>query len=140
MSSANENTKLLSPSPPPVVNQGTRPMASTSTSGTTAWGTLRTVVQLVHGVGETFRGTVLGAIDDLENNGERKHHEIARRGQAEMDEAYRQLWGTTAGSSSSAQVEPTAYTTGYDAAPPTYNSTGTETGGFRPDTKNSNGN
>ncbi|KAJ7759776.1 hypothetical protein DFH07DRAFT_443140 [Mycena maculata] len=132
-SSSNENTKLLSPSPPPLVNQASRPNRNSSLSGgANMMSTFRNVYQLVHGVGENVRGTVLGAIDDWENSGERKHHDIAQQGKAEMDEAYRRLWGTTGTPSSSTvpRPEPTGYTTGYDAAPPTYQATGVAGNGY----------
>ncbi|KAJ7162838.1 hypothetical protein C8R46DRAFT_1352701 [Mycena filopes] len=51
----------------------------------------RSVFQLMHGLGETFRGTVLRAIDDLENRGEQKHHDVARQGRAEIDDVTRRI-------------------------------------------------
>ncbi|KAJ7473675.1 hypothetical protein B0H11DRAFT_2036838 [Mycena galericulata] len=92
------------------------------------------------GVGETVRGTVLGTIDDWESKGERKHHDIARQGQVEMTEAYQRLWGST--SSSSAPVpstEPRGYTSGYDAAPPTYQATGAASTSAGGDSKDASG-
>ncbi|KAJ6505327.1 hypothetical protein C8R45DRAFT_1091059 [Mycena sanguinolenta] len=136
---ASENTRLLSNSPPPV-SHATRP-ASTTTSESTIMTTFRSVFQVMHGVGENVRGTVLGAIDDWENKGQQKHHEIARQGRAEIDGAFRQLWGTS-GSVSPAQDTPDASATGYDATPPTYQSTNSGYGtaaGFRPDSKTSSG-
>ncbi|KAJ7762126.1 hypothetical protein B0H16DRAFT_1529753 [Mycena metata] len=127
---SNESTRLLSSSPPPNVNRSTRPSGSSSN----APGMIQSVFQLVHGFGETVRGTMLGAIDDLENNGEQKHHDVARQGRAEIDEAYRRLWGTS-DSATPIQDQPTGRTTGYDAAPPTYQSVNAP--GFRPDSKNS---
>ncbi|KAJ7024228.1 hypothetical protein C8F04DRAFT_1192645 [Mycena alexandri] len=91
------------------------------------------------GLGETIRGTMLGAFDDLENNGEQKHHNVARQGQAEIDEVYRRLWGTNNSATTPIQDQPTGRTTGYDAAPPTYQSVnaGSNVPGF--DSKNSSG-
>ncbi|KAK7040421.1 hypothetical protein R3P38DRAFT_419384 [Favolaschia claudopus] len=80
-----------------------------------------TVCQLVQGVGETVRGTFLGAIDDVENKGEQKHHNVAREGRAQMDEVPQKLWGSS--SSTTSQSPPLAsvvYTTGYDAEPPVW--------------------
>ncbi|KAJ7035829.1 hypothetical protein C8F04DRAFT_1394487 [Mycena alexandri] len=133
--SNNESTRLLSSSPPPNVNHSTRPSGSSAS----APGMIQSVFQLMHGFGETFRGTVLGAIDDLENNGEQKHHNVARQGRAEIDEAYRQLWGTSNSATTPIQGQPAARTTGYDAAPPTYQSTNAANAApsFRPDSKNS---
>ncbi|KAJ7127487.1 hypothetical protein C8R46DRAFT_1363777 [Mycena filopes] len=93
------------------------------------------------GLGETFRGTVLGAIDDLENRGEQKHHDVARQGQAEIDEAYRVLWGTSGSNTDPTPNQTSAQTTGYDTAPPTYQSTnaGNGAGEFRPDLKSAGG-
>ncbi|KAK6981568.1 hypothetical protein R3P38DRAFT_3113708 [Favolaschia claudopus] len=136
-SKASENTRLLSNSPPPPVNQATRPSSSTDTGIT---GTLWTVCQLVHGAGETVRGTLLGAIDDVANKGEQKHHNVAREGRAALDQAYQKLWGSTSSSSATPQSPPVAsagYTTGYDAAPPTYQASpsGYGSDGMRPDYK-----
>ncbi|KAJ7159700.1 hypothetical protein C8R46DRAFT_1194950 [Mycena filopes] len=135
--SNNESTRLLSSSPPPSVNHATRPTGSSSGAPST----IQSVFQLMHGFGETFRGTVLGAIDDLENRGEQKHHDVARQGRAEMDEAYRVLWGTSGSNTEATPDQTSAQTTGYDAAPPTYQSTntGNGAGGFRPDSKNVDG-
>ncbi|KAF7339127.1 hypothetical protein MVEN_01989400 [Mycena venus] len=134
---ASENTRLLSASPPPPVNRATRPTASNDESGVMS--TFRSVFQLVHGVGENVRGTVLGTIDDWENRGEQKHHDVARRGRAEIDEAFQRLWGTSG--ATAAQVQPSASTTGYDAAPPTYQTSGTGYGAanLNPDVKNGSG-
>ncbi|KAJ7698264.1 hypothetical protein B0H17DRAFT_1196854 [Mycena rosella] len=127
--------------PPPPVNHTTRPTGGSSGSG--LLGTVRNVALLVHGMGEQVRGTLLGTIDDWENKGEQKHHNVARQGQAEIEEAYRQLWGTAGPSQT--RVEPSAQTTGYDAAPPpTYHATvttgtGSDATAFRPDSKNSSG-
>ncbi|KAJ6542954.1 hypothetical protein B0H19DRAFT_1172493 [Mycena capillaripes] len=100
---SNENTRLLSSaSPPPIVNHGTRPSAGSSSSGASTMTTVRSLFQLAHGVGENVRGTLLGAIDSWENNGEQKHHDVARQGRAEIDQAFQQLWGT--GGSQPAQI------------------------------------
>ncbi|KAF7367898.1 hypothetical protein MSAN_00854600 [Mycena sanguinolenta] len=136
---ASENTRLLSNSPPPV-NHATRP-GTTSESESTIMSTFRSVFQIMHGVGENVRGTVLGAVDDWENKGQQKHHEIARQGRAEIDGAFRKLWGTS-GSAPPAQDSRDAPATGYDAAPPTYQSTHSGYGtaaGLRPDSKTSSG-
>ncbi|KAJ7053555.1 hypothetical protein C8F01DRAFT_1375123 [Mycena amicta] len=109
-----ENSRLLlqSQSPPPPVNRATRPQ----TAGVmdSVWN----VFQLVHGVGETIRGTILGAIDDVENRGEQRHHDIARAGQTEAATAARSL-GLWSGSD---EAEGPAPTSGYDAQPPSYTS------------------
>ncbi|KAJ7078794.1 hypothetical protein C8R44DRAFT_95570 [Mycena epipterygia] len=139
MTQHSETSKLLSSSSPPPVNQATRPTANTSGNG--VLGTVRSVFQLVHGAGESFRGTLFAAMDDWENNGEQKHHEIARRGKEEIDEAYRQLRGTST-SSTPVQPPPTANVTGYDAAPPRYDATGVTrngAGGSGTDSKNNSG-
>ncbi|KAJ7233731.1 hypothetical protein B0H12DRAFT_1239253 [Mycena haematopus] len=138
---ASENTRLLSNSPPPPVNHASRPTSSSGSNESTILTTFRNVFQIVHGVGENVRGTVLGAIDDWENKGQQKHHDVARQGRAEIDGAFQQLWGTRA-SAAPAQDPPTTSATGYDAAPPTYQSThsGYGTGaGLRSDSKTSSG-
>jgi hypothetical protein len=58
------------------------------------------------GVGENVRGTVLGAIDDWEERGEQKHHNVARQGRAEIDQAFQQLWGTSGSGTATAQAPP----------------------------------
>ncbi|KAJ6468196.1 hypothetical protein DFH09DRAFT_1294732 [Mycena vulgaris] len=126
--SATETSNLLRPAPPPPVNSATRP----TLSAPGVMGTFRNVCLLVHGIGEQARGTMLGAIDDWENKGVQKHHEVARQGQAEVDEAYRQLWGTAGPSQT--RIEPSAQTTGYDAAAPSYDATG-NAAALRPDSK-----
>ncbi|KAF8181943.1 hypothetical protein K438DRAFT_2021028 [Mycena galopus ATCC 62051] len=98
--------------------------------------TFRSMFQIMHGVGENVRGTVLGAIDDWENKGQQKHHDVARQGRAEIDGAFQQLWGTS-GSATPSQVPTTASATGYDAAPPTYQATNAGEG-LRPDSKTRN--
>ncbi|KAJ7681016.1 hypothetical protein DFH06DRAFT_1164835 [Mycena polygramma] len=147
---SNENIRLLSSSPAPPMNYD----ESSPTPGgvmTTVWN----VAQLVHGLGETVRGTVLGAIDDWERKGEETHHQVARQGKAEIDKAYRKLRGNSASGSQPAHVSPrtpspfvpifcvdsrtspvAAHTSGFDAAPPTYQATGNVP---RMDSKNSNG-
>ncbi|KAJ7052114.1 hypothetical protein C8F01DRAFT_1173010 [Mycena amicta] len=112
-----ENSRLLSQSqspttPPPPVNRATRPQTAGVMDN--VWN----VFQLVHGVGETIRGTILGAIDDVENRGEQRHHEIARAGQTEVATAARSL-GLWSGSD---EAEGAPSTTGYDAQPPSYTS------------------
>ncbi|KAF7311818.1 hypothetical protein MIND_00192300 [Mycena indigotica] len=119
--SGNENTRLLSSSPtPPPVDRSTRPITGTETgSSASVW----TVLELVHGVGEQLRGTLLGVVDDVTRSGERKHHDIARAGQAEMAGAARKLgiwpWGGSGSGSGSGTV--TSYTAGpaggYGTAP-----------------------
>ncbi|KAJ7878016.1 hypothetical protein B0H13DRAFT_1971636 [Mycena leptocephala] len=137
---SNENTRLLSSSPAPRVNNATRPIASSSAEPS-MMNTFRSVFQIMHGIGENVRGTLLGAIDDLENNGEQKHHEVARQGRAEMDEAFQKLWGTGGSQRAHDQITPSANATGYDAAPPTYQATsaGNTAGGLGSDSKTSNG-
>nr|GAT52701.1 predicted protein [Mycena chlorophos] len=118
-----ENTGLLSGAPPPLVNRTTRPdasMASGSGNGTgTASGVVWSMFQLAHGVGETVRGTILGALDDIENRGEQKHHDIARAGRNEMFNAAKNLglptWG--AGADASGPSQGGAAAAGYDASP-----------------------
>ncbi|KAJ7681033.1 hypothetical protein DFH06DRAFT_434538 [Mycena polygramma] len=131
---SNENTRLLSSSPAPPVNHETRPESTPTESGvmTTVWN----VAQLLHGLGENVRGTILGAIDDLERKGEEKHHQVARQGKAEIEEAFQKLWGSGPSGSQPAEIPPSAQTSGYDAAPPTYQATGSVP---RMDSKNSDG-
>ncbi|KAJ6570334.1 hypothetical protein B0H10DRAFT_2237951 [Mycena sp. CBHHK59/15] len=120
--SSTENSKLLSPSPPPTIPMAPRPTAGGDGG---VMNKLQNVFQIIHGAGDSVRGTILGAIDEMENRGETKHHEIARRGKAELDEAYARLWGTgpsTQVQSAPASSEPPL--TGYNTGPPAYHSTG----------------
>ncbi|KAF7300773.1 hypothetical protein MKEN_01302500 [Mycena kentingensis (nom. inval.)] len=74
----NENRRLLSPNSLP-----TSPQHHMSTPPAPQRGLangVRNVFKIVHGVGETVRGTILGALDNLDNRGEQKHHRIARGG------------------------------------------------------------
>ncbi|KAJ7223496.1 hypothetical protein GGX14DRAFT_427699 [Mycena pura] len=146
---ANESSKLLTSSPPPPVNHATRPTSDAIPS------TLRDVFQIAHGVGENIRGTILGAIDDWENKGEQRHHDIARQGRVEIDQALQRLRGSggdgaVAESHGSTSLvcslpenvlhkssDPSPAVTGYETAPPAYHSTGSGYGtrGVPPDAK-----
>ncbi|KAJ6608831.1 hypothetical protein B0H10DRAFT_1955056 [Mycena sp. CBHHK59/15] len=119
--SSTENSKLLSPSPPSYYSYGSPP-----NSRRRWWRDEQApLIMYGKGAGDSVRGTILGAIDEMENRGETKHHEIARRGKAELDEAYARLWGTgpsTQVQSAPASSEPPL--TGYNTGPPAYHSTG----------------
>lgn len=100
------------------------------------FGAVQNIYLLVHGLGEQARGTILGGIDDWEARGEQKHHEVARKGKQEMAEAYQALWGTGyAPTESQHEPAPTTRTSGYNAAPPTYSSTGRSNTDLNPDSK-----
>ncbi|KAJ7624365.1 hypothetical protein FB45DRAFT_1060696 [Roridomyces roridus] len=134
--SSKETTRLIPSSPPPAVNQSSRPPAASSSSSNGVMSAVSNVFQLVHGAGESVRGRILGAIDDWESKGEQKHHTIARQGEDSMRDAFARLRGTAPSSTSQAGIAPSApqpegYTTGYDAAPPSYGARE-----FRPDVKN----
>ncbi|CAK5284754.1 unnamed protein product [Mycena citricolor] len=75
---------------------------------------------LSEGYGDSFRGAILGAIDDWENKGEQKHHDVARNGQAMVNDAFRQLgWGGS-GDAAPGQNGASGSATGYDTRPPAY--------------------
>ncbi|CAK5284969.1 unnamed protein product [Mycena citricolor] len=119
----NENSKLIAGNRPPRVNTSTRPTPDfgTSSSGVgNTMDTVRSVFQLAQGYGDSFRGAILGAIDDWENKGEQKHHDVARNGQAMVNDAFRQLgWGGS-GVAAPGQNGASGSATGYDTRPPAY--------------------